>query len=217
MNRFYRMLKIIAPAIFHVFCPYRILNRPPKPEGAAVICANHVSFMDPVFLALASPRQIFYMAKAELFRNRFFAAFIRKLGASPVVRGAGGSAIQTANEILARGDVLGIFPEGTRSKTGAMQAGKSGVVLIAHQNHAPIYPMAIACAGKRPRIFRRTRIVCGEPIWPEELNIREGTAAEYRNATRMVMQRIAALQQQGWDDLHVHPIAASASAEGGKA
>lgn len=198
MNALYRAGAAILSRLFRVLYRYRIIRRTNIPAGGAICCANHTSWIDPIFLALTQNRQIFFMAKAELFRCKPLAALIRKLGAFPVLRGSGGAeAMHYAGELLDRGELLGIFPEGTRSKTGELQHGKTGIVRLAHERQVPILPAAIVSDGPRVQLFRQTRIVVGAPIMPEELHIQTGTGLEYRNATRLVMSRIAALQQEG--------------------
>ena len=167
-------------------------------QGRVVVCCNHVSMKDPVILALAHKRQLFYMAKAELFENKLFAKMITSLGAFPVQRGTGDSeALETAKKLLEEEKVLGIFIEGTREKEGKLLKPKSGAVILAYENNAPILPMCITAKdGKAPRLFHRTIVSCGKLIYPEELGIAEGSAMEYRRASRLVMSRISELRER---------------------
>lgn len=199
MSPLYRFGMLVVPPIFRLLYPFRILHRRPLPENTrAIICSNHITMKDPVFLSLTQKRQVFYMAKAELFRNRFVAGIIRALGAFPVNRGTGDTAAaNTAVELLEQNELLGIFIEGTRSKDGNPLKPKAGVAMFAHQTNSPIVPMAIVSKDGKARLFHRVIINCGEPILPEELNIREGTNLEYRNASRFVMSRIIALREEG--------------------
>ena len=117
-------------------------------SGGFVLASNHRSYADPPLLAtrLRGQRCVF-MAKEELFRNKFFGWLIRKLGAFPVTRGAGDNGvIETAEQYVRSGRVLMIFPEGTRSKDGRVGRGKTGVALIAAQTGAPVVPVAISGA-----------------------------------------------------------------------
>ena len=137
------------------------------------------------------------MAKAELFHNRFLAFLIRKLGAFPVNRGAGDTAaVNNAISILNDEKLLGVFIEGTRSKTGEPLKPKPGVVMFAHQTQSPILPIAIATKDGKMRLFQKVVINCGELIEPQELNIQDATSLEYRNASRFVMGKILSLREE---------------------
>ncbi len=199
MNGFYRVMRVIAIGIFKVIFPYRVVHKNSLPqEGRYIVCANHISMKDPVFLGITQRRQLYFMAKKELFQNKLLAFFIRKLGAFPVYRGTGDTkAVGTAFEILEQGHVLGIFPEGTRSKDGKLLRPKPGAAIFSHQSSTPILPAAIVAKNGRVRLFHRTVIVYGEPIQPEELGIDTGSGLELRNASRLIMTRIGALRERG--------------------
>lgn len=195
----YTFAKIVVPPLFKVLIPYKIKNREKIPEsGPLIVCCNHVSMKDPVLLAIAFKQQVFYMAKSELFENKFVSFIIRGLGAFPVVRGAGDTAaMDTSKNLLQNGKALGIFIEGTRSKDGSLGKPHSGAVLLAYQNHVPVLPMCItAKEGKAPHMFHKVVISCGDVIQPEELGIENGQGSEFRKASRMVMDRIAELREQ---------------------
>ena len=100
-------------------------------------------------------------------------------------------AIDHGGEILKRGDPMGIFIEGTRSKDGNFGQPKAGVVMISHANQAPILPICITPVGSPlPRMFHKVIVSYGKLIQPEELGIETGTGKEYRDACRMVMSKI---------------------------
>lgn len=195
----YNFAKIVIPPLFKLIIPYKLNNKENLPEtGRVIICSNHVTMKDPVLLALSFKRQIYYMAKSELFKNRFVSFIIRGLGAFPIVRGAGDTAaMDVAKSILQREEALGIFIEGTRSKDGTLGKPHSGAVLLAHENNTPILPMCItAKEGKNPRVFHKVMVSCGDLIMPEELKIENGSSLEYRKASRMVMDKIAELRER---------------------
>ena len=173
-------------------------------DGALVLCCNHRSNIDPVTLGAAvgkkrkPKRQVFYMAKKELFENKALKWLITKLGAFPVSRGeSDSSAIETAYEILRRGDILGIFPEGTRSKDGNLLRFKSGAALISQQSGAPVLPAAIIFEEKMG-VFRRTTVRFGEVMTPQELGLDSGSASALRKASRTIMDRVQALLEEGF-------------------
>ncbi len=195
----YAFCKIFIQWFIKCFFRYsaRDQNNLPK-SGRAIVCCNHVSNSDPIRLAFTQHRQIFFMAKAELFHNRALALLFRSLGAYPVQRGKGDKgAINKAGDLLEKEQVLGIFIEGTRSKTGELLQPKSGAVMLAQKYNAPILPCCITAeGGKVPKPFHKCTVSYGELIQPEELGIVEGTGAELRNASRLVMSKIAELRDR---------------------
>lgn len=195
----YNFAKAVVPPIFKLLYRCRINNKNNLPEtGKFIVCANHISLKDPIFLAMAQKRQIYYMAKAELFENKFVGGIIRALGAFPVNRGTGDTqAISNAEKLLNEGQVLGIFIEGTRSKTGELLRPKSGAAMMAFQTGASVVPMSISCKGGRmPKLFRRVTVTCGKPVTPEELGLHEGTGMEFRSASRKIMDIIRAMREK---------------------
>ena len=199
----YRMCLIVMPFFYRIFCPLSIRSCGETPEGGFILCCNHFSLNDPFYLAIAhKKRKIHFMAKEELFKNKLLAAAITSLGAFPVSRGnSDRSAIVRAKEIVEEGNVLGIFIEGTRSKTGELQKPKSGAALIAYQTNAPVLPMCITPrGGTTKKLFRRVKISSGKRITPEELGIVSGTSKEIRNAARLIMDRIAELRAEDLAD-----------------
>ena len=167
-------------------------------EGRVIICCNHVTMRDPIFVSTVHKRQIFYMAKAELFTNKFVGGIISSLGAFPVHRGQGDmDAMASARRLLEQEQVVGIFIEGTRSRTGQLLKPKTGAVMLAQETHSPILPMCItAPGGKVPSSFQKLAISCGKLIQPEELEIEDGNIASYRKAARYVMEQIAQLRER---------------------
>ncbi len=112
--------------------------------GSAIIASNHASYLDPPFIGMGAPRPIFYFAKAELFRSIFGAA-LRFVNAVPVNRDQlDRKTLKTILDILNRGDVIVMFPEGTRSATGELQPAKPGIGMIAHHARVPVIPAYIS-------------------------------------------------------------------------
>ncbi len=181
------------------FIPYKVNNKENMPQnGKVIVCCNHVSISDPVRLAFTQHRQLFFMSKSELFENKALGLLLSSLGAFPVQRGKGDKgAINKASQLLEDGQALGIFIEGTRSKTGEFLQPKAGAVMLAHSNNAPILPCCITAKdGGVPKIFHKCIVSFGELIQPEELGIVQGSGTEYRNASREIMNRIAKLRER---------------------
>ena len=124
----YALARCIFVPFFKLFFRARVIGKENLPaEGPVILAANHLSNWDPPFLACFIPRHVHYMAKTELFENPIFSAMIRSCHAFPVKRGAADrGAIKMAMQVLKGGSVLGVFPEGTRSRTGEMGKAEAG-------------------------------------------------------------------------------------------
>ncbi len=196
MTLFYRLARRVT--IFLRWILFRVsfegLENIPASGGYLVAC-NHRCFLDPVFLAHGCPRQIYFMAKAELFRNPMAARLMHALGVFAVDRGAGDTAvIDHAVELVRQGRLLGIFPEGTRSRDGKPLRPKSGAALIAKLSQADVIPCAILFEG-RMKLWKRVRVKYGPPIPFEELGLTDDGAASLRRASKEIMGRIVALME----------------------
>ncbi len=173
------------------------LDKLPR-NGPVLVCCNHLSNKDPIVLGGVLPRQLYFMAKEELFHNALVGGVLRGLGAFPVHRGKGDEkAMDTARELLREGKVVAIFIEGTRSRDGKLQQPKSGAAVLAHQMQVPILPMCITCRGQQlPKAGQRLIVSCGDPILPAELGIEHEDNSDYRRAARLIMSRIRALRER---------------------
>ncbi|MGH2331899.1 lysophospholipid acyltransferase family protein [Thermoanaerobacter mathranii] len=161
---FYYIAKIIVRTIIKVIFKIEIkgLENIPK-KGPVIICSNHISFLDPPVIGALLNRRIYFMAKEELFKNPFLRLLLGTgLGAFPVKRGTADlSAIKTALTYLKKGKAIGIFPEGTRSKTGQLQKAEPGVAMLAIKGNAPVVPIAIK---GRYGLFSKIIINIGKPM-----------------------------------------------------
>lgn len=197
----YKFVNSLARPFARFFYPYEVrgLDKVTNLNSGHIICCNHLSNIDPVFLSITYDKPIFFMAKVELFKCKLFGKFLSALGVFPVNRGKGDhKAIELADDILHSGKVLGIFIEGTRSKTGEFLRPKSGVTVLSHKNLVPIVPVCITGGGKnnKIRMFKKTVIEYGKPIMPEELCMGEiYTRLELKRATTTVMDRIRKLRK----------------------
>lgn len=167
-------------------------------DGPCIVCSNHMSYADPPLLAMIQHRQIFFMAKSELFKNPLFAWLIRTLGAFPVQRGAGdGKAINEGENIIRKGGILGIFIEGTRSKTGELLRPKSGAAIVAQQMQVPVVPICITPKKQKIRVFSKVTMSVGKPMTPEQLGLTGEAGPEaWRNASRMIMGEIQRMRDE---------------------
>ena len=132
-------------------------------EGPVIICSNHISWLDPPLMGcIAWPRHVHIMAKEELFRIPVFGSIIKRVKAFPVKRdSADRRAIKTAIDIVKNGEIVGLFPEGTRSRTKDLLPPQPGVGLITHKSGAPVVPVAIMGPYK---LFRPIRVRIGKPL-----------------------------------------------------
>jgi 1-acyl-sn-glycerol-3-phosphate acyltransferase len=187
---FYTKIRSIAQHLLRMLFRVKVIGKEHVPsQGPAVICANHISNLDPpVVGGFIDTREIHFMAKEELFRIPFIGKIITKLNAFPVKRGGGDSgAVKHAIRLLRNGHVLGIFPEGTRSKSGELGKAHVGAALIAIKGKAPMIPVAIIGPY---RLFRQTKVIIGEPI--DTVTFSEGKAGTdaANELTELVMLRI---------------------------
>lgn len=189
------LLWFLKPLAWIIF-PFKAIGRENIPDTPGqpplILCCNHISEIDPVFLEMCQKRHVFFMAKEEIFRSRLSSWFFGKqLGAFPVKRGAGDTAaLDTARAIVGDGRLLGIFPEGTRSRDGQLGRAKSGAALIAAQTGASILPAAIITKNQKVKPFRRSRIVFGQPLTLEELHLDHPDHPDLRFASRLIMEKI---------------------------
>ncbi len=165
----YSFFQVLFTSFFRLIFRADVKGREKVPQdGPLILAANHMSNWDPPFLACFLSRTVSYMAKEELFHNPVFGAAIRNCHAFPVKRGAADmGAIKSAIQIVKKGNCLGLFPEGTRSKDGEMHKAEAGVGLIAAKTKAPIVPAAIigtdhimANGGFLPKLA----VIYGEPM-----------------------------------------------------
>jgi len=199
----YRIVWWICWAIIQVFFRRRVIGAKNIPsKGPVIIASNHISGLDPPVLGTSYWRSGVYMAKEELFRNRFIGWFIGSIYAFPVKRGVPDRAsLKYSLDSLEQGKLLAIFPEGTRSETGELQEAEMGVGMIAYRSGAPVVPAWIYGSNRvLPKggglRFPPLLVVFGEPL---RFVAPEGTKpgrAEYEDAARKIMAAIAELRDQ---------------------
>lgn len=171
----------------------------PRTGGVLVAC-NHISYWDPPLLGVAFNRELFYMAKKELFRNKVFGALIRAHNAIPVSRGAfSRGALDRAIEVIRSGDAIVIFPEGRRSGPNRPSEPKPGMGMVADKTRCLVVPAYVAGSDTIKKCLirrRRLRVYFGPPIGPEEFDSEGGEGKErYTRISRVAMDRVARLRE----------------------
>ncbi|MGE5589986.1 MAG: lysophospholipid acyltransferase family protein [Bacillota bacterium] len=159
----YRIVRAILRPIWFLLFRLHVAGLENIPQaGPVILCCNHFLWADPITMAVAVPRSVHFMAKEELFRAPVLGPLLPLVGAFPVRRGtADRASLKQALAVLSKGEVFGIFPEGTRSRTRQLLRPEPGVVWIAAHARAPVVPMAIS--GDY-RFFRRLSVRVGRPV-----------------------------------------------------
>lgn len=195
----YSIGKVLLLPAYKLIYRYKVIGSENMPkQGGVILACNHLSFSDPVLLGLAQKRRLFFMAKSELFRNKFASFIIRRLGAFPVERGAGdGKAIKTGEEILCEGNVMTIFLEGGRTKTGELMRPRSGCALVAQQTMLPVVPACITITGNPKHRFAKRVIHFSKPLTSEDMGLTaEGGRREIKTATNAIMGEIRRMREE---------------------
>ncbi|OUQ24715.1 1-acyl-sn-glycerol-3-phosphate acyltransferase [Flavonifractor sp. An135] len=195
-RRWYSFLYCIVYPFFNLVHPGRVIGREHIPEGGLMICCNHTSDSDPLYLAFAFrlKNQIRPMAKAELLRIPVVGFLLAKAGIFGVERGKSDiGAVKQAMKYLREGEKVLVFPEGTRvhESRGEVSHPKAGAAMLAVRCGVPILPVYIP---EKKKWFRRTPVVIGEPFTPT-VATRKGTQEEYEAITADLMSRIRALKE----------------------
>lgn len=165
----YHLVKLTAYIAFNIAFNVRFEGRNNVPKGETVIyTSNHRSNADPPLIGCSAKGKFAFMAKEELFKNKFFAWLIGSLGAFPVSRGKGDTGVlDTAVERLESGRSLIIFPEGTRSKDGKVHRGHSGAAVISARSQKRIVPVGIVF-GEKLKFRTEVTVKYGKPINPAD-------------------------------------------------
>ena len=160
-------------------------------EGGILLCSNHIDNLDPPVVGINAPRPVNFMAKEELFNLPLLKSILPGVRAFPVKRGMSDrDALRRAIKLLKDGEVVGLFPEGTRSKDGQLGKGFSGAGFFALRGEANVVPCAIIGPYKP---FKRLKVVYGEAIDMQPYRERKASAEE---VTEVIMAHIAELLEQ---------------------
>jgi len=186
---FYSFAKSVVYGVLKPLYRFEVIGREHFPkEGGVLLCSNHIDVLDPPVVAINAPRPVNFMAKAELFSVPILGKMLSHLNAFPVKRGMSDrEALRNGLAVLKEGKVLGLFPEGTRSKTGELGRGLAGAGFFALRTDAVVVPCAIIGPYKT---FKRLKVVYGKPLNLEELRERKASAEE---TTELIMSEIRKL------------------------
>jgi 1-acyl-sn-glycerol-3-phosphate acyltransferase len=209
----YWVIKAVLTPVLRLVYRVRVDGRDHLPgQGPVILAANHRSFMDSLFLPLVIRRRVTFVAKAEYFDDKKTAWFFRGVGQIPIRREGGSAserALASATEVLERGQVFGIYPEGTRTRDGYLHRGHTGVARLALRTGAPILPVGMIgtddinpIGRKLPRLFRTVRIRFGMPITADRYAGREQDRLVLRQLTDEVMFELQELSGYEYVDTY---------------
>jgi 1-acyl-sn-glycerol-3-phosphate acyltransferase len=205
---------VLGPLLKLLFRPWVEGDEHIPEEGAAIFASNHLSFSDSIFLPLMVPRRMTFLAKSDYFtgrgvKGRATAAFFRGVGQLPVDRSggkAGEAALNSGLRVLRRGELLGIYPEGTRSPDGRLYRGRTGVARMALEAGVPVLPVAMIGTDKAqptgkklPRIMR-IGIRIGRPLSFARYEGMEDDRFVLRSITDEIMYELMLLSGQEYVD-----------------
>ncbi|MCX7843162.1 MAG: 1-acyl-sn-glycerol-3-phosphate acyltransferase [Clostridia bacterium] len=189
--------KFLLRVVLGVFYKVELYGRENIPEsGGLILCSNHLAELDMLFIGYRIKRHVRWMAKEELFRFPPIGAFLKSLGAYPIKRGKGDiDSIKTTLKLLEEGNIVGIFPEGTRTlgKKDKKITVKRGAALIAQKANVPILPVAIKSDY---RLFGRVRVIFGKPFMLDLDKEKKYTSEEMTEISKGIMDKIYSLMEE---------------------
>ncbi len=226
---FYWMLKwvFVGPLLKVIFRPYAEGTDNVPEEGAAILASNHLSYSDWLFMPLAIPRRVTFVAKAEYFNTPGLKGWLQRrffkgAGQVPIDRSGGSAsarAISTGLRVLGSGELFGIYPEGTRSPDGRLYRGKTGVARMALDAKVPVIPVAvhhtdtIAPPGRIFGRYARPGVRFGRPLDFSRYEGMEGDRFVLRSITDEIMYAIMELSGQEYVDMYANRAKEVAQAE----
>ena len=211
---------LLGPLLKLLFRPWvRGMENIPSSQ-AAILASNHLSFSDSIFLPLQSRRALVFLAKSECFTGKGIKGaltrwFFKGTGQLPIDRSGGKAseaALNTGLAVLAGNQVLGIYPEGTRSPDGRLYRGRTGIARMALEAKVPVLPVAmidtekVQPIGKRLPRIRRIGIVVGEPLDFSRFDGMEGDRIVLRAVTDEIMYELMKLSGQEYVDAYASSV-----------
>lgn len=183
----YGFLKKVCNAFVQIFFPYKLIGKEKVKDGACILVGNHYRIWDIVHMACVTDEKVHFIAKQEIFENKFLAHLCDIVEAIPVSRdGQDAKAVMIALRYLKKGEKISMFPEGTRNRTKEeLLPLKGGAALFAIKAKAPIYP--VMCVRKT-RLFRRTKVIVGDAIDLSAFYDRKMAAEDYAEAEEIIRE-----------------------------
>jgi 1-acyl-sn-glycerol-3-phosphate acyltransferase len=219
---FYWLMKyiVIGPLLKAIFRPWIVGRRNIPAEGGAILASNHLSFADSVFLPLMIDRQMSFLAKSDYFTGRGIRGwatrvFFKATGQIPIDRSGGKASeasLNTGLAVLANDDLLGIYPEGTRSPDGRLYRGRTGIARMALEARVPVVPVVmvdtdtIMPIGRRVPRIGRVGVIIGEPLDFSRFAGLEGDRYVLRSVTDEIMVALQRLGEQRYDDVYASTV-----------
>ncbi len=219
---FYWFMKnlIAGPILRTAFRPWVTGEENIPRKGGVILASNHLSFIDSVFLPLVIERRVTFLAKSDYYtasgiKGWAIKNFLKAAGMLPIDR-SGGKASEaslfTGLGVLAKGDVLGIYPEGTRSPDGKLYRGRTGVARMVLEGSVPVVPVAMVDTekvmpiGKRIPKVRRIGVVIGKPLDFSRFEGMEGDRFILRSITDEIMYELSHLSDQEYVDVYASTV-----------
>jgi 1-acyl-sn-glycerol-3-phosphate acyltransferase len=219
---FYWLMKyiVVGPIVKAIFRPWIIGAENIPATGGAILASNHLSVADSVFLPLMIERPMTFLAKAEYFTGRGLKGwatkwFMKGTGQIPIDRSGGSAseaALNTALQVLARDELLGIYPEGTRSPDGVLYRGRTGIARMALEAKVPVIPVVMVDTDTMMPIGRavprvvRVGMVIGEPLDFRRYDGMENDRYILRSVTDEIMVALQQLGQQRYRDVYASSV-----------
>ena len=193
---FYSFARKFLIFISYVFFPIKVhgdITKIPDDRGV-VLCANHLSYLDAVFLAMAVKKQLYFVAKKKYAEKFFLKPIFKAIGSFGIdTEKPDLSAIKNCFRVIKDKKILAIFPEGTRVIKGRESTPMPGAVMIAHKSRAPIFYVKIMPRKRYFKLFVKTDIYVGELIDVEQLGVTDGKGDQYKKAAETLVEKIYSL------------------------
>jgi 1-acyl-sn-glycerol-3-phosphate acyltransferase len=219
---FYWLMKyiVIGPIVKAIFRPWIIGRKNVPAEGAAILASNHLSFADSIFLPLMLDRPVAFLAKSDYFTGKGLKGWATRLffkgtGQLPIDRSGGKASeasLNTGLQVLGSGNLLGIYPEGTRSPDGKLYRARTGIARMALEARVPVVPVVMVDTdtmmpiGQRmPRIMRVGMII-GEPLDFSRFAGMENDRYILRSVADEITVALQRLGQQEYDDVYASAV-----------